>query len=558
MRSKTHDIAEGSFIDERFQILGVLGKGGFATVYRARQVNIGRDVAIKILSLDSNDSQQSTKMQMRLMREARSAASIEHPDIVGIHDVGVTPSGAPYIAMEMLKGHDLSHELHQIGSMKPERLLPLMCRCLDALAAAHDKGVVHKDLKPSNLFLTNPGTLVEALKILDFGIAALLGDQEQRLTGTGQYLGTIRYSPREYIEHQIVSPALDVYQMGLILVEALTGSPVVQGQSPVHCVHIHATGRLPVPKILVESPLGPVIAQALALDPAERYADAGAFRDALMAVDAGALPVVAYDGPTELLCDFSASMRGGVTVPNPSVEPPAPAPVELASKPKAVFEAAPEPEDISESPAPLPRSGLSKGKLAVLVVAAVLMGVLLAGGSMLLGMWGAPEAQKAAVEPRKPARTKGDESQEANRGDSKGQGASTLVLTSDKAALEKVEVTLKASPQGARIEQGGQLLGTGQAVVEFASAEAEPVDVTVSLPGYVSKRVKVAPGQETPPVVRLEKIQRAVDKGRKPPVRPVKNVEPKKEPAAVKKPEPVKSGGDKKKDEAGQHPTILP
>ena len=286
----------GSIIDGRYEIIGSLGQGATATVYKARQKHIERPVAIKVLkAMPLGDR---TEFEARFLREAQLAAQIRHPCVVTIHDFGFTDSGHhPHIVMELLSGHDLEEELTQFGLMKPERALPLFVDCLDAIGKGHELGIVHRDLKPANLFLSEPRTSSERMIVLDFGIAAVSGGDtsavgSKRLTNAGELVGTPCYLAPEYITEQVVTPAVDVYQVGLILVEALTGITVVDDDNIYACINIHCNGDLPIPERIKASPLGPVIAKATALDPKARYVDARAFKDALAVVDPGEVSAV--------------------------------------------------------------------------------------------------------------------------------------------------------------------------------------------------------------------------------------------------------------------------
>lgn len=286
------NITAGTILDERFEVEEILGAGGFATVYRAKQLNIGRTVAIKVMGISPHKHPDEIKLfQQRFYMEAKSAASIDHPDIVTIHDYGVTKEGLPFIVMELLDGHTLEDEVDQNGPMEPSRALSLFVRCLDTLQAAHAQKIIHKDLKPSNLFVTKPGSFVESIRILDFGIAAIAdAKQDQRLTATDQYIGTAAYCAPEYYEHKLVSPALDIYQMGLVLAEILTGRPVVEGINPMRAIIAHCTGELTLPWKLLQSPIGDILSKALAQDPQDRYENAGEFRDVLATIDPATIP----------------------------------------------------------------------------------------------------------------------------------------------------------------------------------------------------------------------------------------------------------------------------
>ena len=264
-------VTVGTLINERYEILSLLGVGGFAAVFQAHDSQIERNVAIKVLNVDTLVSQGNDldTVLARFSREAKTAASINHPCVVQIYDFGVLKEqDNPFIIMEMLSGHDLQDELKAKKTLDPARFIPLFVDTLEALGEAHKVGIVHKDIKPSNLFLADPETRRETLKLVDFGIAHIAAQSnDERLTKTGYMLGTPQYMAPEYVEQQQVSPALDVYQMGLLLVEMLAGQPVIQETNPWKCALMHVSRELTVPIDLLESPLGPVLQKALALAP---------------------------------------------------------------------------------------------------------------------------------------------------------------------------------------------------------------------------------------------------------------------------------------------------
>jgi serine/threonine-protein kinase len=294
----------GHVIEGRWKIERILGRGGMAVVYEAQHLSLDRRAALKVLDLHGNSSDLA-RMRERFEREAKLSAKITHPNVVTIYDHGfVEGIGQPYIAMEFLEGHDLEVELQKNGSMSPQRALRLFDGALDALARAHREGIVHKDLKPSNLFIVEPGTRSERLVLLDFGIAGVRDDPDGRLTRTHEYAGTPAYAAPEYIEHRLVTPALDVYQMALILGETLSGSPVVQASTPMSYMMAHCQGRSEVHPRVAASPLGPVLAAGLAVNHLERYPSAAEMRDALAMVDPASVPNLAgitgaatFDGP---------------------------------------------------------------------------------------------------------------------------------------------------------------------------------------------------------------------------------------------------------------------
>lgn len=268
----------GMKIDDRYEIQGVLGVGGFATVYRAHHLTIDRDVALKVMDLKKGVD---PSYSQRFFREAKIAAKIHHNNVVSIYDFGhVGETGQPYIAMEMLHGHDLSHELTEAGPLSPKRMFVLFRPVLEALGQGHRLGIVHKDLKPENLYLVDPRGQHELMKILDFGVARINSSEVAKLTSAGQLLGTPRYLAPEYIKQQLVSPAIDVYQMALIISEALTGIPAVSGD-PFHAMMLHCSGQLQIAGFLLEGKVGEVFRKAISIDPEQRYPDCDAFGAAL-------------------------------------------------------------------------------------------------------------------------------------------------------------------------------------------------------------------------------------------------------------------------------------
>ena len=308
-------------MNDRYEVTGFLGKGGFAAVYAGFDKVIEREVAIKVLSVHAGTMEQEAYAEKleRFRREAKASARIAHPNVVTVFDMGViADTMQPYIVMEVLHGHSLSEELRDHGPLAPARAVGLFVGALDALGEAHALGIVHKDLKPSNLFLVAPHTALEELKVVDFGIARF-DEEDAGLTGTGQVFGTARYFAPEYISEQLVTPALDVYQMGLILVELLCGLPAVRSNNPLECVMCHGRGQLEIPESLLQGVLGPVLLRAVSMDLAARYTDANRFRDALLQIDADAIAPVSPGELTRRLDEVSANMRSAVSGLNVAV-----------------------------------------------------------------------------------------------------------------------------------------------------------------------------------------------------------------------------------------------
>ena len=266
-------LAIGAVVQQRYKIIDVIGEGGFATVYRARDIKEDRDIALKVM--DPKKGIDTTYTE-RFFREAKIASKIHHKNVVSIYDFDrIEETGQPYIAMELLKGHALNDEITENGPLTPKRAFTLFRPVLDALATGHHLGIIHKDLKPENLYLVSPGTPQESLKILDFGVARIQSEAT-RLTSDGLIFGTPRYLAPEYIRSQMVSPAVDVYQMALIFSEVLTGIPAVSGE-PYQVMMLHCAGQIEIANYLLEGAVGSVFRKALSIHPEDRYPDCEAF-----------------------------------------------------------------------------------------------------------------------------------------------------------------------------------------------------------------------------------------------------------------------------------------
>ncbi len=225
------DLTVGTAID-RYEVTGLLGKGAMGEVYRARDQRLGRDVAIKVLPPGFARDEERLR---RFDQEARAAGSLNHPNVVAIHDVG-TFDGAPFVVTELLSGETLRARLAN-GALPARKAIDYGAQIARGLAAAHAKGIVHRDLKPDNLFITTDGQV----KILDFGLAKLTrpgseGSMQDSLLPTmteyGRVLGTVGYMAPEQVRGEPVDHRADIFSLGCVLYEMLTGqSPFRRGSA---------------------------------------------------------------------------------------------------------------------------------------------------------------------------------------------------------------------------------------------------------------------------------------------------------------------------------------
>ena len=316
----------GQVLDGKYRLDALLGEGGMGTVYRGTHLLIDRPVAVKVLRprfVEDGAAQQ------RFRREARAAGRLRHPNAVAVTDFGDTPEGYVYIVMELLEGQTLRELIAAEGPLTPARAAAMMAQAAAAVAAAHEAGVIHRDLKPGNIFVVQGEDSRAAVKVLDFGIAKLAAESAeesgaQNLTQTGVMIGTPRYMSPEQCDGERLTPASDVYSLGVILYEMLTGVPPFNGPTPLAVALQHSSKPPRPPRELVESiPAGleRVVLHALAKSPAERPGDAGEFRRELLEA-AGPLDPSESDGPrdprTVVVADAAAGGGNGRPLVTPS------------------------------------------------------------------------------------------------------------------------------------------------------------------------------------------------------------------------------------------------
>lgn len=253
----------------RYVIEARIGAGGMGVVYRARDTRLDRAVALKFLPPQFSDD----TMRRRFRREARAASALDHPAICTIHDFGETEDGQPYLAMAHYQGETLRERLNR-GPMATAEAIDFVRQVSAGLAAAHARQILHRDIKPANLFITTEG----AAKILDFGLAQR-GDAT-RLTGTGNTLGTLGYMAPEQARGAAADPRTDLWSLGVVLYEALTGQRPFGGDNDAALLHAILTTHPPAPSWHVAG-LGPgldaFLAEALHKDPAQRMPDMATF-----------------------------------------------------------------------------------------------------------------------------------------------------------------------------------------------------------------------------------------------------------------------------------------
>jgi serine/threonine-protein kinase len=279
----------GRLIDGRYQVRSRIARGGMATVYLATDLRLERRVAVKVMHGHLADD---NNFKNRFVQEARSAARLAHPNVVNVFDQG-QDSDMAYLVMEYLPGITLRELLKDYGKLTPEQTIDIMEAVLGGLAAAHRAGIVHRDLKPENVLLADDGRI----KIGDFGLARAAANN----TGSGQaLLGTIAYLSPELVTRGVADTRSDIYALGIMLYEMLTGEQPFQGEQPMQIAYQHANDSVPAPSTKVPGvprELDDLVLWATAKDPEDRPRDARAMLERLREIKGARTPAMAEIPP---------------------------------------------------------------------------------------------------------------------------------------------------------------------------------------------------------------------------------------------------------------------
>ncbi|MFC9893225.1 Stk1 family PASTA domain-containing Ser/Thr kinase [Nocardia sp. NPDC127579] len=276
-------------LSSRYELGEIIGFGGMSEVHKARDLRLSRDVAIKVLRADLA---RDPTFYLRFKREAQNAAALNHPAIVAVYDTGeaeVDGGPLPYIVMEYVDGDTLRDLVRGDGPLPPRRAMEVVADVCAALDFSHKAGIVHRDMKPANIMINRAG----AVKVMDFGIARALADSSNPMTQTAAVIGTAQYLSPEQARGETVDARSDVYSVGCVLFEILTGEPPFTGDSPVAVAYQHVREDPRLPSRVhsgVPRELDSVILKAMSKNPANRYQTAAEMRADLIRVLGGQKP----------------------------------------------------------------------------------------------------------------------------------------------------------------------------------------------------------------------------------------------------------------------------
>ena len=287
----TSDPLDGALLDGRYRVEDKIATGGMSTVYRGLDIRLDRPVALKVMDARyANDSQFLTRFQ----REARAVARLTDPGLVTVYDQGLD-AAHPFLVMELVEGGTLRELLRERGPMPPHAAAAVLRPVLGGLAVAHRAGLVHRDIKPENVLISDDGEV----KLADFGLVRAVA--EAGITSTSVILGTAAYLSPEQVSSGIADPRSDVYAVGILAYELITGATPFSGDNPLAVAYLRMDHDVPLPSSAISGvppQFDEFVARATARNPADRYADAGEMAEDLDAITAElALPKFRVPAP---------------------------------------------------------------------------------------------------------------------------------------------------------------------------------------------------------------------------------------------------------------------
>jgi eukaryotic-like serine/threonine-protein kinase len=266
----TQDPFVGKVIDGRYEIQARIGEGGMGVVYKARQISIDRVIALKMLNQQMAGDQQWVQ---RFYNEAKACSRLQHPNTIRMFDFGQTQDGRLFMTMEFLDGAALRDVL-QRGPLAPQRVVKILIQCCASLAEAHSIGIIHRDIKPDNVFLLNMAGSPDFVKLLDFSVAKLL-EGDRMKTQAGVVFGTPQYMSPEQGRGMPLDARSDLYALGILAFEMLTGNVPFNDENPMTVIQMHLHGQIPPMPDSVPYSVQSIVRRAMEKDPARRYQSAG-------------------------------------------------------------------------------------------------------------------------------------------------------------------------------------------------------------------------------------------------------------------------------------------
>jgi serine/threonine-protein kinase len=507
----------GRVINDRFKISALIARGGMGKVYRAEQAPLGRVCAIKVLN-PNYAGEHDPEFHKRFFLEASIASKLTHPNTVTIFDYGKTEDDIYYMAMEYLEGHTLHRAIREAGHFPEERAAHVARQICRALREAHSLGVIHRDLKPANIFLVEHGDETDFVKVLDFGLVKnVSGDGKgEDLTQTGLFMGSPKYMAPEQIRGDKVDARTDIYALGIIMYEMITGKVPFDRPNSVNILMAHVNEDAPAlrqmnPNVNVSPAIEDTVARCMAKDPDQRFRSMDEVLAALKRVGGGTLTATISGVGTGEYRALSGSGSGpqatnanGISGSNPAFLSPS------ASDPGSIPSPLAVPSDSPAAGAPLMSQPPSKSGSKGMLVAAVVGALAIAG---IIGYVALRPSKPSTVD--KPSGTAAATSTPADMptGTAPTTATQTAMVTAAPPSSTIVKVRINSDPDGASVKEDGvELCSSTPCDILYKGSDADPTKehrLTIIHGGYrlETRNVKVG---DSPVTVKLSAVPNIV------------------------------------------------
>ncbi|MBV9949364.1 MAG: protein kinase [Myxococcales bacterium] len=516
----------GRVIGGRFRVVSLLARGGMGKVYRAEQSPLGRVCAIKVLN-PSYAGEHDPEFHKRFFLEASIASKLTHPNTVTIFDYGRTDDDIYFMAMEYLEGYTLHRAIRESGHLAEDRAVHISQQICRALREAHAIGVIHRDLKPANIFLVEHGDEADFVKVLDFGLVKLADNKGEDLTQTGMFMGSPKYMSPEQIRGDRIDARSDVYALGIMMYEMLTGKVPFDRPNSVNILMAHVTEEPPAlramnPAISVSAWLEETVGRCLAKDPAHRFQSMDELLSALKRAS-GVAPLATITG-------LEATERGSMIGSGPRGERqsrdslrPGPGPVPGPGMDSLAPRAGPEPSSSRRKSAapevagrPLPGSS-ARGSTGALMAAVV--GALILAGTVGYGLM-RPSPRSGAAPRTAPMAALPPQAAGPSTSEPVAQAstlspvlAPTVTTPAPEAPPPAAKLRVSTDPDGATVREDGALVCTSTPCdILYRGTDADPDrehKLTLARPGFRSETRSAKVG-DSPLSVKLAPLARAL------------------------------------------------
>ena len=481
--AKGPDPLIGKVINDRFKVVSLIARGGMGKVYRAEQAPLGREVALKVLN-PNYSGDHDPEFHKRFFLEASICSKLTHPNTVTIFDYGRSEDDIYYIAMELLEGKTLHRALRESGPFEGARAMHIARQVCRSLREAHGLGVIHRDLKPANVFLVKHGDENDFVKVLDFGLVKNLADKGEDLTQTGLFMGSPKYMSPEQIRGEKVDGRSDIYALGVIMYEMLTGKVPFDRPNSVNILMAHVHEAVPAMAETNDSQqfnplLEQIVMKCMAKKPDDRFASMDELLVALKQAASESGLAVSRSGEHSVSGEFAvgAGQTGSFPPVHVTGDPMSGGTPSGALTPSGV---------VSPSHSGTPSGGLpvadelsaeetGKGGGRKMLVLGVLAAAAVVGAVLALtgGEEPAAEATEAATEPAETEESDPTEAERAAQAEAEAAAAATEGEESEEAEIESVIVSLRSEPPGATVVVGAREYGPTPAEIEWTGEEAE-------------------------------------------------------------------------------------